>query len=127
MTTYDFSRTKMDKRLISAGTLECQVYAEWQNQKHEVTIFTESKNKWEYLNMMGLTTSPKKRVYIRNVRTDWMSKKETVTYIPMWRFNAVRLLSMDFNSFMDFKQQHLSEIRNFEDSASGSKTHKLNP
>ena len=119
MTTYDFDRVKMRQRNISSGTFECMVYREWRNPR-EVTIFTSSTYKWEYLNAMGLTTSPKTKVYIPQ---RW-NKAEFYT---MWRFNAVRLESVDYNEFWEWRRSYSIEIDAFQGTEYLGGANLLNP
>jgi hypothetical protein len=68
---------------------------------------------------MGLTTSPKTRVYIK--------ASYGGRFFPQWRFNAVRLEPVYFTEFLDWKQPYREEFEAFEDATYGERMTKVNP
>src|SRR5436190_5889832 len=83
MTTYSYNT--LDKREIGSGC-ESNAYHAWRKPK-EATIFTTNRHKWDYINFMGLATSPQVRVYVEYESTRWNGRRVH----PYWRFNALKM------------------------------------
>ncbi len=118
MTTYSYERDGMKRRLISGGTAECMVYSHWRNPK-EVTIFTDSKNKWEYIKYLGLVTSKNTRVY---AKYSWSRRFQLA-----WRFNAIKLEKLPYDEFNNLCDSNLDELSRFRIASRTKWMHMLKP
>ncbi len=121
MTTY--KRQYLRNRIIGSG-VETECYHTWEESR-EVMIFTNARNKWIWLNFLGLTVTPQRRVRKEREYLDWDGKK---IYDHVWKFNTVKLEAMPsdyfYGKFSDLVNPELDKIH---DAKRIGECHKLNP